>query len=460
MAAHLQHAAWALAALYALDRLLKLLAVQRFFRRAQKLGGNEPAPAHAGWPAVTLLQPLTCGASDLPAALARRAVLQYPGPLQHLLICDSADTATIDICAAWLAAHGDLTGQLITVTSTHGDIADKVTKLRAALPAATGDVLAFVDDDILLRPDAIARFAGALQDRRAGAVFGLAVYTNWSNLPSSLLSAFVNANALLSYLPLTGLTEPFTITGHFYALRRTVFATIGGLEGMGGRFDDDHELARRVMRHGFANVQTDVVYDVDNYLGTLDDYANQMRRWFVIPRQTMAPFLTPYQQFVSLLGSAGNLIPALLALLAVMGGALGGTTRAGTTCAGTTCAGTARLPTPARPVPRAAARAAAPAVPLLGSLALFAAVYALCEHAYLGRKTPLDRWPWVLLSALIAPLQALYALLGSPFGGPDGGDTFTWRGRRIRLYRGGQFEILPGRAPAGRESSHRQEATQ
>ena len=84
---------------------------------------------------------------------------------------------------------------------------------------------------------------------------------------------------------------------------------------MDGRFDDDHELARRIQRYGLDNVQTPVIYDVDNYLSTLDGYTNQMRRWFIIPRQTMAPFLTPYQQFVSLLGSAGNLIPPLLALL-------------------------------------------------------------------------------------------------------------------------------------------------
>ena len=106
-----------------------------------------------------------------------------------------------------------------------------------------------------------------------GAVFGLAAYTNWSNIPSSLLSAFVNANALLSYLPLTFLAEPYTITGHLYALRREVFAAIGGLDGMEGRFDDDHELARRIQRHRLANVQTSVVYDVDNYLSTIDGYS-------------------------------------------------------------------------------------------------------------------------------------------------------------------------------------------
>ena len=402
-----------LMALYTLDRLLKLLAVHRFLRRSAP-----PAPAQ--WPGVSLLQPITRGAADLPGALACRAALRYTGHIQHVLICDEGDGETIALCRAWAADHPGLDVRIVTAegaaerhrvslrNSVSGvasaPIATKVEKLHAGLPYAVGEVLAFVDDDILLRAEAVEQAVRYLQEPRAGAVFGVAVYTDWRNVPSSLLSAFVNANALLSYLPLTYLAEPWTITGHFYALRRQVFDAVGGLGGMEGRFDDDHELARRVMRHGLRNVQTPVIYDVDNRLDTLHDYANQLRRWFIIPKQTMAPYLTPRQQTVALLGSAGNLLLPLLAALTVAG----------------------------RASPR----------PLLGSLALFAAVYAWCERRYLGRRTPPRRWPLVLLSALIAPLEALAALVG--------GDTFDWRGRRIRLHRGGRFEVL---TPYGQSST-------
>jgi ceramide glucosyltransferase len=295
-------------------------------------------------------------------------------------------------------------------------VATKVQKLLAALPHARGEILMFVDDDILLRPDAAAGLARYLQAERTGAAFGLAVYTNWSNIPSSLLSVFVNGNALLSYLPLTYLAEPFTITGHFYALRREVFDALGGLDNMRGRFDDDHELARRVARLGLANVQTPVMYDVDNYLRTIDDYANQMHRWFVIPRQTMAPSLTGYQQFVSLVGSAGGLLPPLLAAVTVL-----------------------RVVQPRQPQ---AGRATLLA-PLLWVLALHAAVYAFCARTYLHRQTPWRRTPLILLSAVIAPLQALGGLLGSP--------SFRWRGQHIRLRRGGTYDLLPGREKAAQK---------
>jgi ceramide glucosyltransferase len=348
-----------------------------------------------------------------------------------LLICDAADTATVTHCREWVAAHPQLDAQVILVDGSDGEIATKVEKLLAALPSAAGAILAFVDDDILLRPDALESFACYLGEPRAGAVFGLAVYTNWSNVPSSLLSAFVNANALLSYLPLTYLAEPYTITGHFYALRREVFAAIGRLEGMEGRFDDDHELARRVQQSGLANVQTPVMYDVDNRLETFYDYANQMRRWFVIPKQTMAPYLTPHQQFVSLLGSIGNLIPPALALLAAAAGMARWFAPRGPHTA--PAAPAPNMTTVAHPTRTEAMG------PLLVVMALFAGAYAWCEHAYAGRRTPRVRWPWVLVSALIAPLQALGGLLG--------GNTFAWRGRRIRLARGGRFEVVP---PASR----------
>jgi ceramide glucosyltransferase len=398
--------AWLLAALYVVDRCLKLLGVMRFMQRPQP-----PAPAQ--WPSVTLLQPITRGASDLAGALACRAALRYEGHLEHYLIGDVGDTETLAACRSWIEAHPQIDARLIVagveptaaapVAAVAGEaksphpITTKVEKLQAALSHAGGDILAFVDDDILLRPDAIERLVCHLQEQRAGAVFGLACYTNWSNMPSSLLSAFVNGNALLSYLPLTYLCEPFTITGHFYALRREVFAAIGGLEGMDGRFDDDHELARRVQRHGLSNVQTPVVYDVDNRLESLNGYANQMRRWFVIPRQTMAPYLNGRQQLASLVGSVGGLVLPLLALL---------------------CAG-----------------GRAPLGALGATLALHAAVYTFCERAYLQRRTPLGRMPLVLVSALVAPVQALLGLLGPP--------TFTWRGRHIRLHRGGQFQEAP-----------------
>lgn len=381
--------AMGLALIFALDRLWKLATVVHFFRQPI------PPPPVTGWPSVTLLSPITQGVSNLPHALACRGRLRYPGPIQQLLICDMADTATQAVCNAWLATQPPASHQVILVTSAR-PIATKTEKLMAALPHATGEVLCFVDDDVALRPQSLTTLIPYLYTKGTGAVFGLACYSAWHNLPTSLMSAFVNSNALLSYIPLCYLTEPFTITGHCFALHRTVFDAAGGFTAMAQRLDDDHELARRVRRLGYRIVQTPLVYDVENHFATLAAYATQMKRWFVFPQQMMMPTLRRQERAVMAFGSLNQVLLPLLVLLALL--------------------------TRRRRVQGA-----------FGSSALlFTLVNVLCEHRYLGQSTPLRWWPLPLISALIAPLQIVAAMLGR--------SEVTWRGHRLRVHQGGTFD--------------------
>jgi len=384
-----------LLALFAFDRLIKLASVIHFFRRT-------PPPEPQSWPAVTLLQPITRGASGLPGNLRSRAVLDYPGEIQHLFICDAGDSYAQAECAAVMAAFPSLQAELILVeTSGNGiasGIASKIEKLVAALPHATGEVFCSIDDDIALRPGALRTMLPYLLQPGVGAVFGLACYTNWRNVWSSLMSAFVNINALLNYIPITYLTEPFTITGQCFALRRTTFESVGGFTHMERRTDDDHELARRVRRCGLRNVQTPMIYDIDNHFSSRRGYEKQMKRWFIYPRQAMLPFMTPKERGFSFLVTVGQLIPALLTLLVIF---------------------TLR---------RSALRA------LIISLGIFGAVQAVCELGYLQRGTPIRRWPLLPLMAILGPLHVLWALLTN--------EEIEWRGQRLRIHVGGETEVI------------------
>lgn len=381
----------ACALLFALDRLLKLLAVVHFMRRP-------PDPAPAAWPSVSLVQPITHGATNLADNLRARAALAYPSTVQHLLVCDEGDDQSREECHALLADYPHLQAELVVVSSSEGAPTSKITKLRAGLALASGEVICSIDDDVAPRPDTLSRLLAPLQAANNGAVFGLACYTSWDDTWSSLMSAFVNANALLSYVPLCYLVEPFTITGHLFALRRATLDAVGGFDGMEQRIDDDHELARRIRRAGLRVVQTPVIYDVANKLDRRS-YAAQMHRWFVIPREAMLPWLTARERLMLVVGSCGNLLPGLIALLAVV-----------------TRRRTAWL--------------------MLGTtLTLHTAVYALCEHRYLKRGTPLWRRPLVILTALATPFHIIWAILS--------GNAIRWRGQRLYLRRGGYFERMP-----------------
>lgn len=388
-------AAIVLSGLYLLDHVMKLLAVRHFFRRLAP-----PPPAADHWPSVTVLSPITRGVSNLPGALARRAALTYAGSVQHILICDAEAEALHCLCSEWQAAHPMLATQLMLVRGAHTPVATKIEKLTVGLPHATGDILLFVDDDVALRPETLQTLVPYLSEPNVGAVFGLACYTAWHNLPSSLMSAFVNSNALISYIPLSYLSEPFTITGHCFALRKSVFEAAGGFAEMAGRLDDDHELARRLRRLGLRVVQTPLIYDVENRLPTVADYLAQMKRWFVFPRQLMMPHLGWRDQITMAVSSLHLSFLPLLTLLAVWR---------------------------RRPL-SIGAWAASVAGFLLGNW--------LCERAYLLRRTPLQRRPLLLVSTLLAPVHILHALLSR--------NEILWRGQRLRIHQNGVGELVDG----------------
>ncbi|GAC1350929.1 MAG: hypothetical protein NVSMB27_38170 [Ktedonobacteraceae bacterium] len=384
--------AYALAALFALDRLLKLAAVLHFFRRPQP-------PTPPAWPTVTLLQPITRGASNLPHALRTRVRLDYPAAMQHLLICDAHDAESQAIVSAYFDEFPELHAEIVLVEAKGGTgVATKINKLQAALPLATGDILCFVDDDVSLRPNTLQVLVPYLFQPGVGVAFGLPCFTNWQTLWSSLVSGLINAHMLLSFVALTYLTSPFRINGHVFAFRRDTFREIGGFDGLEQHIDDEYEIARRVRAHKLCAAQTPLIYDIDNALDSWKAYKRQFKRWFVMPRQAMMPSLTPKESMVASISSVTLPVPSMIALLALL------TRRRSAWWA------------------------------LVSSLTLFGTIYTLCEKNYLKRNTPLHCWPLLPIIALWTPLQIIWTLLLS--------NEVEWRGQRLRLHRDGTVEII------------------
>jgi ceramide glucosyltransferase len=390
-----------LAAIFVFDRLLKLLAVVSFFRRPR------PAPPER-WPTVTLLQPITRGASSLLDALRARARLVYPASIQHLLICDAQDMESQAIVAAYLDEFPELCAELILVepeNSMPGAVARKLDKLQAALPRASGEVLCFVDDDVILRPDNLRVLVPYLFQPGVGLAFGLPCFTNWQTVWSSLISALINAHMLLSLASLTFLIDPIRINGHVFAFRREIFEHIGGFDGMERQIDDEFAIPQRLRAYNLRAMQTPSIYDIDNALDSARAYTRQFKRWFVMPRQAMMPSLTLRQKLIAALVSFTLPLPGIMALLALW------------------------------------ARRRSAWLALIGSLGIFAGVYALCERRYLQRPMPLKRWLLLPVVALWTPLQIVWTMLR--------GDEVEWRGQRLLLRRDGTAEIV--QAEGGRK---------
>src|SRR5207248_9613897 len=116
--------------------------------------------------------------------------------------------------------------------------------------------------------------------------------TNRQTLWSSLIIGLVNAHRLLNFVALSYLTAPIRINVHVFAFQRATCHSIGGLDGLESHIDDEYEIARRVRLHGLSAAQTPLIYDIDNALDSAQAYAQQCKRWFVMPRQAMMPSLT------------------------------------------------------------------------------------------------------------------------------------------------------------------------
>jgi ceramide glucosyltransferase len=328
--------------------------------------------------------------------LSIRAQLRYPGELEQIVICDAGDADSQALCRGLMQEFPMWNPKLVLAHSSSG-VALKTTKQLAGLELATGQVLCFIDDDILLRQDTLTTFVRYLFQPGVGAVFGLACYTNWCTIWGGLMSAFVNANALLNYIPLTYLTDPYTITGHIYALKRDEFDSIGGLSGMNERLDDDHELARRVLRAGLRNLQTPALYNVDNELPNMRAFLSQMKRWFVFPRELMLPGFPLRQRILTFAISLPNILPGLLFLLAFGGG----------------------LPA---------------WFALLACFVVFFLVYFFGERQILKEFAPVWGWFLLLLVALVIPFQIIFLLFSD--------STILWRGKRYCVKRDGHFELI------------------
>jgi hypothetical protein len=180
---------------------------------------------------------------------------------------------------------------------------------------------------------------------------------------------------------------------------------VGGFDGMERQIDDEFAIPQRLRAYNLRAAQTPAIYDIDNALDSARAYNRQFKRWFVMPRQAMMPSLTPQQKLITALMSFTLPLPGIVALLALW------------------------------------TRRRLAWLALIGSLGIFAGVYALCERRYLQRPMPLKRWLLLSVVAVWTPLQIVWTMWR--------GNEVEWRGQRLFLRRDGTAEIV--QAESGRK---------
>ncbi|HEY1013938.1 MAG TPA: glycosyltransferase [Herpetosiphonaceae bacterium] len=383
---------WRIAAALLLgQRVWKHWLVRRFFRRPIPPQRREPA-------LVSVLQPILSGDPTLRACLAANLAAPTRYRREFVWLIDQGDDEAAAICAELSAAYPAEAVQIIALPPPGPRDNPKTVKLWSGLRHAGGDVICVLDDDTMLPPAGLEQCLPFLDQPGVGLAFGLPYYRCFANVWSALVSLFVNSQSLLTYVPYTALTEPFTINGMFYAMRREVLDKVGGFGGLEAILADDFAVARRFRAAGYRLAQTPLRHGISTYVHGPGHYLSLLQRWFIFPRESLMRHLSARE--LAVLYGLG-LAPALFPLAAA-----------------------ALLVRPSR------GRAAYAAL-YFGYGAWLARQI---DRDYLGQATPRGlRWAAPLIE-IIFPVQLLGALC-SP-------QRINWRGHVMRVERGGTFEFV------------------
>jgi ceramide glucosyltransferase len=374
------------------ERVWKHWMVVSFFQR--------PLPTPATDPIlVSLIQPVLSGDPTMLACLERSLQLKSRYRLEYIWLADIDDLAGQRICQQLMMRYPERRVQLIALPPPLEGQNPKTVKLIAGAKAARGEVLCVLDDDTMLPDDGLERCLPFLDQPGVGLAFGLPYYVNFSNIWSSMVSSFVNSNSLLTYIPYTVLTEPFTINGMFYAIRRELLAAVGGFEAIEYIFADDFAIAQLICSHGYRLAQTPLCHGISTQVKGPRHYLSLIQRWFVLPRESLLRHLSMRDRLVVY---ALGLVPALFPLLLMAYLLL-------------------------RPSRRT----------LAYTLLYFGYSFAIFAHfnrQYLREASPWRMAWWVPIIQVVFPFQLLVALL-SP-------QRINWRGNIVQVKRGGSFRYV------------------
>jgi ceramide glucosyltransferase len=394
----------ALGLLLLAERAWKYCMVEQFFRRS--------IPDPVGDPMlVSILQPVLSGDPTLAACLERCLQFKSRYTLEVIWLADEDDAEGQRLCQGLMARYPQRDVQILTLPPPQEGQNPKTIKLIAGAKVARGDVICVLDDDTMLPDHGLESCLPFLDQPGVGLAFGLPYYVNFADSWSSMVSCFVNSNSLLTYVPYTTLTQPFTINGMFYAMRRETLASVGGFEAIEYVFADDFAVAQLFRSHGYQLAQTPLLHGISTTVRGPRHYLSLMQRWFVLPRESLLRHVGWYDRaIIYVLGLVPALFPLLLMLSLLF-----------------------------RPSRRKAGFA------LLYSGYSFS-IFARLNARYLRNATPWSKVWRIPIMQVIFPAQLLMALL-SP-------QRINWRGNIVQIERGGGFRyIRPRKSFVDRQSS-------
>ena len=202
------NAASVLAAVMLGEKIWRHAMVVRFFRKRAPV---QQTPVGL----VSILQPILSGDPTMPACLERNLAMETVYPLEFIWLVDTNDKEADGVCRELISRYPNRKVHLYAMPPPGERDNPKMVKLIEGARLAKGDVICVLDDDTQLPDRGLEQCLPYLDEPGMGLAFGLPYYVNFDNVWSSLVSYFVDSHSLLTYVPYTAFTEPFTINGMF-----------------------------------------------------------------------------------------------------------------------------------------------------------------------------------------------------------------------------------------------------
>ena len=339
---------------------------------------------------VAILQPILSGDPMLAEQLASN-VRDCPG-VTFVWLIDQADRAAETITTDIQARFPSARILIQRYPAAPEGVNPKSYKLEQAWRDAPGVVCVVLDDDTRLLPDTLVALVEAADDHTLATA--LPHYHASAEPASRWLAEFVNNNAAFTYLSLLPYTQPISINGMCYAIRRAHLERCGGFRPILSHLADDLALANLVTSRGGRIRQLPDAVAVRTSLSGYGDYIRQMHRWFLFASLLLKPQSLAWRLLILVLHG----LPPLLLWMLLVGGAM------------------------------AAWQGLASALSVLAVLGVRAAAIAGCQRLTTGAIR--HRPGLSLLSELMQPFHLMHALLVR---------SITWRTRRYRVYSNEHF---------------------
>ena len=219
-------------------------------------------------PFVTVLVPIYNSEKTLEASLRSIKALNYSGKLEVIAIEDASTDGSFGILRKFKG---------IKVIRTRTNIG-KAASLNLGLKAAKGEMVATIDSDTFVRPDAITHLAEHFSRKDIASVIGLISVNAPRNLLQRIQDVEYHVAHGFTQISYDKLESIFITPGPLSMYRKSALLEIGGFDE--DNITEDMDIALNLKKHGFQIVSTTGARAFTEVPGTLRSLYRQRIRWF------------------------------------------------------------------------------------------------------------------------------------------------------------------------------------